>query len=78
MTANETQANPDTISSIMTVFGSPAHVLFYFGSSKSFVNTSFSLYTSRIVTVEAQIGSYDPSRRADNSYFYVQRLQNFD
>ena len=31
----------------MTVFGSPTHVLFDSGSSKSFVNTSFTLHADR-------------------------------
>ena len=47
MIASEAQDNPDTISGIMTIFGSPARVLFYFGSSKSFVNTSFTLHVDR-------------------------------
>ena len=37
----------DTISSIMIVFGSPAHVLFYSRSSKSFVITSFALHVDQ-------------------------------
>ena len=44
MIANEAQANLDTISSIMTIFGSPTRVIFYSRSSKSFVSTSFTLY----------------------------------
>ena len=47
MTASEAQANPDTISSIMTIFGTPARVLFYSGSSKSFVSISFTLHADR-------------------------------
>ena len=47
MTANETHVNPDTISSIMTVFGSPTQVLFYSGLSKSFVSTLFALHANR-------------------------------
>ena len=47
MTTSEAQANLDTISSIMTVFGSPARVLFDFGSSKPFISTSLALHTDR-------------------------------
>ena len=47
MIVNEAQANPNTILGIMTVFGSPTHVLFYFGSSKSFFSTSFALHADR-------------------------------
>ena len=47
MTTNEAQANLNTISGIMTVFGSLARVLFYSGSSKSFVNTLFALHADR-------------------------------
>ena len=47
MTVNKAQGNLDAISGIMTVFGSPARVFFYFGSSKSFVRTLFSLHADR-------------------------------
>ena len=47
MTASEAQANPNTISSIMTVFGSPTRVPFDSRSSKSFVSTSFTLHVDR-------------------------------
>ena len=47
MIANEAQANSDTILGIMTVFDSPAHVLFDSRSSKFFVSTSFVLHANR-------------------------------
>ena len=50
MTVIEAQANPDTMSSIMTIFGIPARVLFYFGSSKSFFSSSFALHVDRELT----------------------------
>ena len=43
MTVNEAQANLDIISSIVTIFSTPVWVLFDFGSSKSFVSSSFAL-----------------------------------
>ena len=33
MTTDEAQANPDSVTSIITVFGEPAQVLFDFGAS---------------------------------------------
>ena len=47
MTANEVQANPDRISNIIMVFGSPVRALFYSRSSKSFVSTPFALHADR-------------------------------
>ena len=47
MTADKAQANPDTVTGIMFGFGTPTRVLFYFGSSKSFVSSSFALYADR-------------------------------
>ena len=47
MTAAEVQANLDKVISIMFIFGTPTHVLFYFGSSRSFVSLSFALPTDR-------------------------------
>ena len=44
MTVDEAQANPDTMTGIMFVFGTFAHVFFYSGSSRSFVSSSFALY----------------------------------
>ena len=44
MTTDEAQANMDTMIGIMFVFGIPTRVLFYSGSSKSFVNSSFALH----------------------------------
>ena len=51
ITADEAQANPDTVSSIMLVFGTPAHVLFDSGSSRSFVSSSFALHANRDLTL---------------------------
>ena len=47
MTTDEAQANSDTVTGILVVFGSPTRVLFYSGSSKSFVSTSFTLHADR-------------------------------
>ena len=47
MTIGEAQANPDTATSIMIVFGTPARVLFDSGSSKSFVSILFALHVNR-------------------------------
>ena len=47
MTASEAQANPDNVSGIMIVFGTPTQVLFYSGSSRSFVSSSFVLHADR-------------------------------
>ena len=47
MTADEAQANPDTVKGIMFVFGTLARVLFYSGSSRSFVSSSFTLHADR-------------------------------
>ena len=47
MIANEAQANSDTVIGIMFVFGTPAQVLFDFGSSRSFVSSSFALHVDR-------------------------------
>ena len=43
MTADEVQANPDTMIGIMFVFGTPTRVLFDSGSSRSFVSSSFEI-----------------------------------
>ena len=47
MTFGEAQANPNTVSGTMIVFGTPIRVLFYFGSSRSFVSSSFTLNVDR-------------------------------
>ena len=44
MTASEAQANLDTISGTMIVFGTSAQVLFDSGSSRLFVSSSFALH----------------------------------
>ena len=50
MTADEAQANPDSVTGIIFVFGEPARVLFDFGDSRSFISTSFALYVNRVLT----------------------------
>ena len=50
MIADEAQANPDSITSIIFVFGEPAQVLFDFGASRSFISTSFALHANRELT----------------------------
>ena len=47
MIAGEAQANLDTVTGIMVVFGSPAQVLFDSRSSRSFVSTSFALHVDQ-------------------------------
>ena len=47
MTSSEAQANSNTVTSIMVVFGTPARVLFDSGSSRSFVNTTFALHAHK-------------------------------
>ena len=47
MTSGEAQANPDTVSSIMIVFDTPARILFDIGSSRSFVSTTVALHANR-------------------------------
>ena len=46
MTADEAQANPDSVTGIIFVFSEPARVLFYFGANKSFISTSFALHAN--------------------------------
>ena len=46
MTANEAQANPDSVIGIISVFGELAWVLFDFGASRSFISTSFALHAN--------------------------------
>ena len=47
MTIGEAQVNPDTVSGTMIVFGTHVRVLFYYGSSRSFVSSSFALYADQ-------------------------------
>ena len=47
MTAKEAQANPNIVIGIMFVFGTPAHILFDFRSSRSFISSSFALHADR-------------------------------
>ena len=47
MTTGEVQVNPDTVTGIMFVFGTPARVLFDTESSQSFINTTFALHANR-------------------------------
>ena len=50
MTADEAQANPDSVTGIISVFGEPARVLFDSGTSKYFISTSFALHANRELT----------------------------
>ena len=47
MTTDEAQANPDSVTSIITVFGEPARVLFDSGASRSFISSSFALHADQ-------------------------------
>ena len=51
MTTDEAQANPDTVTGIMLIFGTPMRVLFDSGSSRSFVSSSFALHANRDLTL---------------------------
>ena len=50
MTADESQANPDSMTGIISVFGEPARVLFDSEASRSFISTSFALHANRELT----------------------------
>ena len=50
VTADEAQANPDSVTGTIFVFGEPARVLFDFGASRSFISTSFALHANRELT----------------------------
>ena len=50
MTADEAQANPDSVTGIITVFGESAQVLFDFGASRSFIISSFALHVDQKLT----------------------------
>ena len=47
MTADEAQANPNSVTCIIYVFGEPTRVLFDFGASRSFISTFFALHANR-------------------------------
>ena len=47
MNVDEAQANPDTVTSTMFIFGTPIRVLFDYRSSRSFVSTPFALHVDR-------------------------------
>ena len=50
VTANEAQANPDSVTGIIFVFEEPAQVLFDSGASRSFISTSFTLHANQELT----------------------------
>ena len=50
MIVDEAQANPDSVTGIIFVFGEPARILFDFGASRSFISTSFALHANRELT----------------------------
>ena len=50
MTTDEAQANPDSVTGIITVVGEPARVLFDFGASRSFISLSFALHANQKLT----------------------------
>ena len=47
MTTDEAQANPNTMTGIMFVFGTPVCVLFDFWSNRSFVSSLFALHVDQ-------------------------------
>ena len=50
MTVDEVQANLNSITSIIIVFGKPTRVLFDFRASWSFISTSFALHADQELT----------------------------
>ena len=50
MIADETQANPDSMTGIISIFGEPAKILFDSEASRSFISTSYALYANRELT----------------------------
>ena len=50
MTTDEVQANSDSITGIISIFGEPARVLFDFGASRSYISTSFVLHANKELT----------------------------
>ena len=50
MTTDEVQANPDSMTGTIFVFGELARVLFDFGACRSFISTSFALHANRELT----------------------------
>ena len=50
MTADEAQANSNSVTGIITVFGEPARVLFDSRANRSFISTSFALHANRELT----------------------------
>ena len=50
MTAGEAQANPNSVTGIIFVFGEPVRVLFDSEVNRSFISTSFALYANRELT----------------------------
>ena len=50
MTMDEAQADPDSLTGIIIVFGKPARVLFNYRASQSFISTSFALHADRKLT----------------------------
>ena len=47
MTADEAQANLDSVTGIISIFGEPARVLFDSGASRSFISTLFALHANQ-------------------------------
>ena len=50
MTVDEAQANPDSVTGIITVFGEPARVLFDSEASRSFISSSFAMHADKNLT----------------------------
>ena len=46
MTVDEAQANPDSVTGIISVFAEPAWVLFDSRANRSFISTSFALHAN--------------------------------
>ena len=52
MTTDKSQANTNSVTGIITVFGELARVLFDFGASRSFISSSFALHADQKLTSE--------------------------
>ena len=50
MIVEEAQANPDLVTSIISVFGEPTQVLFESETSRSFISTPFALQANQELT----------------------------
>ena len=63
MTADETHANANSVTGIITIFDEPARVLFDFRFSRSFVSSSFALHADReLISLKSKLVVTTPLR----------------